>query len=394
MKKYSKLLGLLGFGMIFILSGCSSKTTLELMDYVEVKFEGVDTKGKAVLDVDWSTMENDIMKNSKNSKDNKLEDELEKVVSLFESESSINYKLNKTDNLTNGDSVTLTISYDKDLEEKYDFKFTGAMKKDFTVEGLKDVEEINAFDKKYFNVKEGKGIYIEFIGVSPEAEIQIRNTLPKDNILSKVEYSVKEPYESYSNGDKIEIIATIPQELQDEGYILKEESTSINVDGVAKYISSLDEIDDETWNKIKKQADDLFSSKVKNSNIDDCAILRADKNYHMTYAESVDNFKYDKCHFLSLKEGLKGNYYNILYIGYSVDVKNIHSYFDTTLQSFNDTYGFFAIHDLVIYPTGEINFSIDMLEIGDLYVNKDSFKNEYINSNIGEYNYTEGNIQF
>ena len=362
----------------FLLSGCG-KTSIPMMDNIEVSFSGTNGNGSASVSVDWETIEDTIMDSA--------EDTWDGLGGIIEVEDAIDVSVSPDEELSNGDKVTVTINYDKDTLSEHNLKLSGPMKQDFTVEGLTDVEIVDAFDPEVFDVKDGEeGILIEFTGASPDAEVQIRSTLPSDHPLSDVQYSA-DPSNGLSEGDTITITATLP--YSDEPRELKEESTTVTVDSVASYVDDLEEIDDETWEEIKAQCDDLWQAKGVNGTRGDTVWLNFGQGKGMGSDYTYSNFAYQDVTLLHIKDGLTPNWWdgdtNYIYIGYYVDLATKEDAWNESEPVWDQAYGVFVIEDLIQSLEGETQFSIDMLSVGDIYQTKESFENTEINTMVDEY---------
>lgn len=350
-----------------------------MMDNIEVSFSGTNGNGSASVSVDWETIEDTIMDSS--------EDTWDGLGGIIEVEDAIDVSVSPDEELSNGDKVTVTIEYDKDTLSEHNLKLSGPMKQDFTVEGLTDVEIVDAFDPEVFDVEDGEeGIIIEFTGASPDAEVQIRSTLPSDHPLSDVQYSA-DPSNGLSEGDTITITATLP--YSDEPRELKEESTTVTVDSVASYVDDLEEIDDKTWEEIKAQCDDLWQAKGVNGTRGDTVWLNFGQSRGMGSDYTYSNFAYQDVTLLHIKDGLTPNWWdgdtNYIYIGYHVDLATKEDAWNESEPVWDQAYGVFVIEDLIQSSDGETQFSIDMLSMGDIYQTKESFENTEINTMVDEY---------
>ena len=107
-----------------LLSGCG-KSAVDLTDYVNVRFSGSDGKGRARCDLDYSALETALAGSSKDAG----------LGSLLRLESSLHVTVTPDKNLSNGDKVTVTVSFDSDAAKGTGWKLKGGSKS-FTVKGL------------------------------------------------------------------------------------------------------------------------------------------------------------------------------------------------------------------------------------------------------------------
>ena len=110
-----------------LLSGCG-KTAVDLTDYVNVRFSGANGNGRARCDLDYSALEAALAADS--SKEAGLG-------SLLRLESSIHITVTPDKNLSNGDKVTVTVSFDADAAKTAGYKLKGGSRS-FTVKGLSE----------------------------------------------------------------------------------------------------------------------------------------------------------------------------------------------------------------------------------------------------------------
>lgn len=122
------------FMIMVTMSGCGkSGDKIKLTDYATVSFSGNDGEGKAVVDVDYDTLETDMIGGKKKVDDLELED----AMSYMGVVENIAYSLDKSEGLSNGDKVTLHVTYDKDAADKASVKLDDSDKTGIVVKGLK-----------------------------------------------------------------------------------------------------------------------------------------------------------------------------------------------------------------------------------------------------------------
>src|SRR5690625_529689 len=160
--------------------GIKSKT-VDLIDYVDVHFDGMSTVGyvdyyvdihQAVLDVyGWEADE--FEENMIELQDKKPEVATE-INNLFESYS---IELDKADELANGDQVTVKVTVD----EESSFAFNGG-EKEFTVDGLEEPEVLTEEEVQ-------KHIVVDFIGANERGFARINNTFSGD--LNNISFDIE-----------------------------------------------------------------------------------------------------------------------------------------------------------------------------------------------------------
>src|SRR5699024_7637949 len=192
MKKHWKLFGLLGIGL-FVLMGCGQK--VDLAEHAEITFNGMDTNGYATYDVVTDELLT-TMFDYKPALELEQQFDSEEMqafhIALYELESGVSTEIDKYDNLSNGDEVTLTVTVDDGLSDKYK---SGT--KIVTVSGLEEPEVLTSKDVQ-------SKLIVNFNGYSGRGNAQIDNLL--DYSLSSVNFPIAGDGK-LSNGEtaKIEI---------------------------------------------------------------------------------------------------------------------------------------------------------------------------------------------
>lgn len=385
--KKSKIIACASFAVLtsIMLTGCGEKT-IDLTKYVDVEFSGVNGKGTATVNVDYGELEDDIETSAKT-------DGLT-IIGLANLEDSVKFKLDKDENLKNGDTVKVNISYNNDKAKKYGIKFkckTTTVK----VSDLKKKKEIDAFAKNIFDV-EKNGVVISYTGISPTLQASIENNIPSDNPLSKVVYTFEKDSGwgsvSTKKGEKLKITATLPDELANKGYVLKKETTTITVKDVPEYISDVKEIDADTMQQIKLQCNDIFNAKIRAKSVN-AYITVSDDEYLVTNDEAeVSDVSYDKFYLISPKTDKEGN---TLYITGMFNVNNSKKrYSSNEFTSLQNVLVSFEIDNLYVDKNGKYNFSVEDVSIKDVNADVNAFKNRYINKYLDNNTVSETQINW
>lgn len=227
-------------GLIFVLSiltiltlgACSSVKSVDLTDYIEVSFDGMDTVGYAnyyVDDyeavVDRSGFKPEDFETEMIKLVEKKPEKAEEINALF---SQYNVSIDKEENLSNGDKVKVTVTVDEDA------KGVKGGEKEFTVEGLEEPEELTAEDVK-------KHIIVDFVGANERGSARIENTFNDD--LAYIDFTVENNGE-LTNGD--EAILTINEEetsLIENGFKLAEDfNVTYEVKGLHEFAAKAEDI--------------------------------------------------------------------------------------------------------------------------------------------------------
>ncbi|MGN0500982.1 MAG: zinc-ribbon domain-containing protein [Ruminococcus sp.] len=300
------------------------KNKINLNDYVTVKFKGYDTYGEASVNFDYDKYYTDLQNSSSSFKDAYNNNGGWSLISdYYEMTDALHYSIDKTEGLTNGDTVTVSFEYDNEAAAKFKLEFVGEPK-EVTVEGLKEVKKIDPFD----------GVTLEFSGTSPNAYAKVvkGNT---DTVYSHIYYDLSKS-SGIKVGDKITVTVTNDPEyfVQDYGCAFTTTSKEFECKSVDRYISKLAEIKDDTLNSMKKQTEDVINAYFANNS---------------KYI-GLSDLKFEGTYLLVEKEGTWGwDGNNQLYVIFSGKVKS-----NEEKNKFDETTVYFPVRfkDIIEYADG------------------------------------------
>ena len=132
--------------LVLMISACgsgntgSSDKTIDLMQYVTVTFSGDNGYGKASYAFDYGSFEN-MLAEKLNTDKNSAQFFADAVII----EEGIKTSLDKTTGLSNGDKITLTVSYNEAAAKDYKLTFQGGTSS-FTAEKLTEITEFSVDD--------------------------------------------------------------------------------------------------------------------------------------------------------------------------------------------------------------------------------------------------------
>ncbi len=157
--------------IVFLIVG--TKETYRLADYTDVKFEGVDGSGTAKASINEDLMVKIAEANGMDLSQFKNKDNIDwgdamnfassnfsDIMKIASALQSIQLDLDKKDNLKNGDTVTVTYSFDPEKAKEVKAEFIGDPLT-VTVSGLSEVKEVDPFE----------GLTVSFEGTSPNAYV-------------------------------------------------------------------------------------------------------------------------------------------------------------------------------------------------------------------------------
>lgn len=390
MKKTIKTAGAI-LGIILgsvLLTGCGEKT-VNLNECVDVKISGIDEKGKAEVEVDYDKMENLLAKAMKIDLDEEniesfgdLGSAMDDLDTITEAEDCVEFQVEPSENLKNGDKVKVKAVIDEEAAKdlKIKFKFDEIEKK---VEGLQEAIKIS--QKELF-----KDIVVEFVGIAPDAEIQIRNT-SKDKVISKLSFRADEN-SGLDKGDTVVVTADIPEELAEQGYVFENASKEYKVEDVDAYVKNFTEIPEEDLKKIMQQAGDMIEAQLKLKKVDSSFEKGGEFMALMDSFETISEPKLATSYFFMRKEGMEGSFgcKNAMGITYTFDVTQLGGgLFEKPAEDYQDCYILISCQDMILTKGGELQFDIDTMEFSDGYASFDSFYAEQVTGEKDEYEIEE-----
>lgn len=242
MKKFVLFLGTVV--SVFLLSACG-QGNIEMLDFVDVNFKGLDTRGTASYFVDHDRLRSYLNENDK-------ELAFESSNAYYDDkqlEEMLGINLDKNSELSNGDSVKLTLEVDSSKVKN----LVGG-DKEIVVKGLDEPKKLTTGEAE-------KHLVVNFNGVSGLGSATIDNTLPDD--LRYVQFTLVDDGK-FKNGDlaKIDISEDLENRLADRGYLLDDAfDPSFEVKGldeVAEKATDIVNLDD-----IKRMIDEEVNRSYK-----------------------------------------------------------------------------------------------------------------------------------
>lgn len=368
-------------GLALSLTGCSK--TVDFLQYADVTFDGINGQATATVNVDYSKIGTDVFDKGKSQTDM---DEARTEAAMM---GEVNYEVTPSENLSNGDTVTLSVEISDYFQKEY--KVTAkAASKEITVSGLQEPEMVDPFDDSIFttifseHAEEGK-VSFEIIGTIPELRLNLINDAPKDSPLKKLQYYVDDfgKYVEYHEDDTIalHVKPSAPQDFAKK-YALTRDTIEIPVKGAAKYIRSADEVTTEVLDVIKP----IAAARLEDSssyNVDRTSVFDAGQNEVAFARTNIGEPRWlNTGYLISWKDGEENfsKEYNDLFIPYEVDYEK-----DGSDETGTAVLGFW-IKNVIIDENGEVDvdghaYSITMTAYDSLEAFKknevDRYSNEY-----------------
>lgn len=271
-----------------VLSGCGMKT-INLNDYVKVEYKGLNTRGEAYLDEEAlkEGVESVIYENAK--KDTDINASLKKVMS------ACRFELNKEENLSNGDTVTVTAKINNELckSEKIKLEFTEYTD---TVNGLKEVPIYT--DKDLFSA-----VKVIFDGISPEISVILDRNDVDDPYLNQMYYYIDGARSELKAGDEITVVC----DAHDTNNYLVDKNATLEkkyvVENVAEYINSVDQVTEDVLNAGIEVTVDKMKAVMYGRGSFGNVYNHDEKSYNNYVAENIEQIECVKALLLTPKEG-------------------------------------------------------------------------------------------
>ncbi len=248
----------MGVSLLIILIVALSKPTMNLNDYITVKFDGYNTAGYATCYFDKDKFEKDwsgrltFSNTANNALDSAGIMEVAKTLSpvdVFFMAKPYSAELSNTGNLSNGDKVELKISINENVENAFRVNIK-AESQTYTVDGLGNAELFDPFEK----------LIVSYDGMAPCGSVRVDSQ--NDNPIQW--YIDVVPKEGLSNGDKV-VVEFLNNSTSGDftqyclstfGKIPSCTKKEYTVHGLQSYVRSASEIPQDTLEIMKNEAQD------------------------------------------------------------------------------------------------------------------------------------------
>lgn len=368
-------------GLVLSLTGCSK--TVDFLQYADVTFDGLNGQATATVNVDYNKIGTDVFGKGKSQTDM---DEARTETAMM---GEVNYEVTPSENLSNGDTVTLSVEV-SDYFQKENKVTAKAASKEITVSGLKEPEMVDPFDESMFatvfsgDTETGK-VTFKITGTLPDLTFSLTNGASSDSPYSMLNYYMDDTDKSkdYSEDDTVTLHVQVKALTNfSEEYALSRDTIEIPVKGAAKYIRSADEVTTEVLDVIKPIAAARLEDSSSN-NVDRTSVFDADQNEVAFARTNIGEPRWlNTGYLISWKDGEENfsKEYNDLFIPYEVDYEK-----DGSDETGTAVLGFW-IKNVIIDENGEVDvdghaYSITMTAYDSLEAFKknevDRYSNEY-----------------
>lgn len=224
---------------------------INLEDYVEITCSGyngyavakaaLDRDGiyKAILEANGEKIDYDDIDSFES-----FGSALSKELALEKCVDKISLNLNSENGLSNGDTVTVEITYDNEAAKKQKVKFTGSTVS-LKVEGLKDTVKIDPFE----------GLEVSFSGTSPNGKLEYTYNGENPNI-SRYSFTASQMY-NLKNGDIVTFTYSFNESVMlNQGIVITNQEKEFEVSGLDEYVQGYADLTEDFVNTMKEEAED------------------------------------------------------------------------------------------------------------------------------------------
>lgn len=316
--KNKLFLGLLGGGVALILAIIIGviiwlqPEEIEVDQFVTIEYSGYDGYGDAYVYLDETALYDAMMKATGKSYSDYMDIEslwdlggaVSEGISFYTAIETIELTPDVTENLSNGDTINVSITYNNEVAEEVDIEFVGETVS-VVVEGLTPVVEVDPF----------ADLTVTFNGTAPSGWIEYEYT-GSDEYVSSYYFNV-DKYDGLRNGD----VVTITYDISDEdtlyyGYVATTKSKTYEVSGLQEYADAYADLTDTFIATLKTESEDTIYAYIANSYGSNCSMA------NLEYCGYIMNSIKDASGWVDS--------YNDLYMIYRGDVSHSKGEFSTT----------------------------------------------------------------
>ncbi|MDD6489150.1 MAG: hypothetical protein PUG48_04975 [Clostridia bacterium] len=265
MNKFIKMLSVTAVSasvIVACLTGCSgggnNGFTVSGKESCDVSVEGINGKGTISLLLN----EDDLDKAEKAIYGEPPTDftqytQYAEATSKFESAvASMSYIITseKKDNFSNGDVVTIKLSYNEQKLQEAGIAVSDDTF-EYTVSGLTEATNVDPFE----------GLKVEYTGISPNVQVTLDTSGCHEYVRNNVSFSISGDNGSFANGEKFNITADYNESKAETNAInITNTINEYTVEGALEYPSTLDGVD---LSAIETQFNDMLESAMSKENV-------------------------------------------------------------------------------------------------------------------------------
>ena len=255
--------------LILIIVGISfyknRKVTIDLNDYITVEYKGYDTVGTAMAYWDMDALQEDYGDKIRINK-KELERYNESHIPISDSspfQDMINQcvmgGLDKNADLTNNETIKFIWNCDTELAKKLFYCKLKCEDKEYTVEGLKEVEQIDPFEN----------LMVTYEGTSPLGRVECKSKSTEGvygDIFYSVAYPREDAEENVKNGDEVTITAKVKnmnEIIKEYGVTFSVTEKTYIVEGLPEYVISAESLTEEVLTQMQAEVADRVAEKIE-----------------------------------------------------------------------------------------------------------------------------------
>lgn len=319
-------------------NGLLNGTTVDVFEGFEVSYSGFSGKGYAFFDMENC---NDFAKNY------------------------VYFKCDEN-NLSNGDTITVTAVYDTETAED-ELIIVESDTKEYKVSGLAEPVEIDPFEK----------LEITYTGASPYIQAVIDSTKCDSMVNKYIQFDIENNY--LRNGDIFTVTATYNEyDAETYGFIVKNDTKTYTVENQPEYITSLDDLD---LTGLQAELNDKLTV-TTTANEGDGSFAGV---YLWNSFKAIAEKKHRTSYLVSLKNSFEDKFdgYNYNYNRYI----QIYEYTINAKKEQKKVYVAVYVNNICKNADGTISWDIQLGALGD--ENYDTLVNKFATSEKEFYNVSE-----
>ncbi|MCR4896125.1 MAG: zinc-ribbon domain-containing protein [Lachnospiraceae bacterium] len=336
------LLGTIVFGSIV----SKAAKVIKLDKYLTFEASGYDGYGSVSAVIDWDGIQRDYGKKVEFTALGSAEygKSLSGKTPVDVMESRIHVRFDRNTDLANGEELTYTWDIDDSLGT---FVIYQEKHKDgtYTVTGLTELDTFDAFSD----------LEVEFSGIAPDGKLYFKY----DGVeLQDYDFSCNKS-SGLSNGDKVVITfdkSKVKKYAEKYGKVPEALEKEYTVTGLISYVNQLSELDAESLELMKAQAEDVFAAYVAKD-----------------WASSSELVSLDyvgEC--LLIPKSTYAMSRNYLYLVYKVSARNFISNENGSFDQISEIYWFIDYSNLTVDEEGKVNVDVTSYSTPNAKVKVDS----------------------
>lgn len=231
-------------GLFIAVSGCGLfKTGITLEDYISYECEGVNEYAELTASVNVEQILSDY--------DEKINEDNEE--SFRELLWGLQLDISKSENLCNGDEVTIHVDYDEELCKSAGVRFKNDTVK-VTIAGLEEGELLDLF----------ADITVEVKGTAPLATASLQNK-SSNEFIRNLTFTLDKTT-GFMPGENLTVSCDVNYDMaKEQGYVVLQTAKEYDTSGIASYVQTGEEIRPEDLKPVIEEAQNTVISETENS---------------------------------------------------------------------------------------------------------------------------------